>query len=61
MVRRVFEITVTLNFNFRLMLCSREDLNSALFVLTSSNASNNFTCKCGLRNTDKKHRFNAIT
>ena len=25
MVRRVFEIKVTLNFNFQLMLCSRED------------------------------------
>ena len=35
--------------------------HSSIFVLTYSNASNNFTGKCGLRNTDKKQRLNAIT
>ena len=40
MVRRVFEINVTLNFNIQLMLCSREDAKFGIICLNTFEGTN---------------------
>ena len=52
MVWRVFEITVALNFNFRPLLCSCEDVKFSNICINMFESINRLTCKCGLRNTD---------
>ena len=42
---------MTLNLNFGSCSIAVKMLNSVIFVLTCSKASNRLTCKCGSRNT----------
>ena len=61
MVRRICEIMVTLDFIFRLVLYSHEDVSFNIIFLNVLEGINSFTCKCGSRKTDWKHRLKAIT
>ena len=61
MVRRICEMTVTLDFIFRLVLCSHEDVSFNIICLNVLEGIIQFYLSMRFKKTDLKHRLKVIT